>query len=244
MSEEGQNGMTCSQFEGLLSDALDGMLSGEMESAFRAHAGGCPACGPIFAEAGQGMRLLRSLEDVELPANLVHNILAATSASETRIAPVKAQGTGISWAARLWTPVRGVLALGLRPRFATSFSMAFFSLSLTLTVAGIKLKDIGHVDWHPSSLGKAVVMQYTQVESKVVRYYNNMRLVYEIESRVGQFKKNSETERNNEQPEPPKPEKQKKNNDTSGRPEQRQDNYSQDAYQAVIAYLKTKHQGA
>lgn len=246
MTDQNQSAMTCSQFEALLSEALDGLLTGEIERAFQAHARSCPACGPILAEATEGMEWLVALDEVEAPTNLVHNILAATSAAERTKEPANTLPARPGWAARLFRPVRTAVASAMQPRFATSFSMAFFSLSLTLTLAGVKFKDLAHIDWHPSALGKAVVLEYTQVESKLVRYYNNMRLVYEIESRVGEMRKNSGTEpKRNEQPEQPKPDKKKKDtNDTSGRPQQRQDNDSQDGDKAVIAYLKTKTEGA
>lgn len=240
MTEQNQNGMPCSQFEALLSDALDGGLSLEGSQAFQAHAGSCPACGPLFTEAQQGMLWLVGLEDVPVPSNLVHNILAATSAAKDDQKPAKSQAIHPGWVTRWWRPVRGVFAAALQPRFATSFSMAFFSLSLTLTLAGVKLKDIAHFDWRPTSVSRAVMLQYTQVESKVVRYYNNMRLVYEIESRVGELKKNSSAEDKNEQPssdQPKKDKKKKDTNDTSGNPDQRQDNYSQETDDAMIAYL-------
>lgn len=247
MTEKNQNEMHCGRFEALLSDALDGLLAEDVRGAFQAHAETCAACGPIFSEARQGMLWLQSLEEVQTPANLLHNILAATSAvAETQAGRAEALPSS-GWIARLWKPARGMLAGALQPRFATSFSMAFFSLSLTLTLAGVKLKDITQIDWRPSAVGKAVVLQYTQVESKVVRYYNNMRLVYEIQSRVGELKKNSATEQNDEKPAPeqPKTDKKKKdNNDTSSRPEQRQDNYSQETDDAVIAYLTPSNEGA
>lgn len=247
MTEKSQSGMQCSQFEALLADALDGVLSQAADSAFHAHAESCAACGPIFAEARQGMLMLQALGEVEPPKNLLHNILAATSAVDAAKAPGKSEASRPGWPARVWKPIRGVLAGAMQPRFATSFSMAFFSLSLTLTLAGVKLKDLAHIDWRPSAVGKAVVLQYTQVESKVVRYYNNMRLVYEIQSRVGELKKNSETEQKNDKPaqdQPRQDKKQKENNDTSGRPEQRQDNYSRQEDNAVIAYLTPNDEGA
>lgn len=247
MTEKDHNEMQCGQFEALLSDVLDdaASLSPEARRAFQAHAESCAACGPIFAEAQQGMLWLRGLEEVEPPANLVHNILAVTSIAESTQATPMAKAARPEWLSRLWRPVRGVLAGAIQPRFATSFSMAFFSLSLTLTLAGVKLKDIAHFDWRPSSLGKAVVMQYTQVESKVVRYYNNMRLVYEIESRVDELRKNSGGDQKKDAaPDKPKEEKKRDKNDTSGSPEQRQDNYSQELDHAVIAYMRLRHGGA
>ena len=245
MTEKDKPGLQCSQFESMLPDALDGTLSEEASRAFGAHAAVCPVCGPMLAEAREGMLWLEKLEDVEPPKNLVHNILAATSAApaEKGKAPEPAAP---GWLTRVWTPVRAGLAGMMRPRIATSFSMAFFSLSLTLTLAGVKLKDLTQINWHPSAIGRSIVLQYTQVESKVVRYYRNMRLVYEVESRVHELRKNSGAEQKDQQQpaEQPKENKDKKNNDTSGRPEEQQDNYSLDTDNALVASLTTTHEGA
>ena len=247
MTEKGQNAIQCSQFEGMLSDALDGILSEEARGVFEAHAAGCSVCGPMLAEARQGMLWMLGLEDLEPPKNLVHNILAATSAAQAdeKAAPRHSKP---SLAIRVWKPIRGALASMMQPRFATSFSMAFFSLSLTLTLAGVKLKDLIHMDWHPSAVGRAIVLEYTQVESKVVRYYKNMRLVYEIESRVHELKKNSPAPSDQQQPPAEQPKKEDKNkkdkNDTSGSPEKRQEHYSQELDNVLIAYMRTSDEGA
>lgn len=247
MTEKRQNTVQCSQFEVLLSDALDGMLAEEVSRAFEDHAAACPACGPMLAEAREGMLLLRALEDLEPPKNLVHNILAATSAAEQAKAPAKAAAAG--WKARVWKPLRGVLTGAIQPRFVTSFAMAFFSLSLTLALSGVKFGELGKIVSHPRAMGRAVVLQYTQVETKVVQYYKNMRLVYEIESRVSDLRKSSDAEQNEQQQQPPaeepKQDKQKKdNNDTTGRPEQKKEHYSQELNDGLIAYLKQNNQGA
>jgi hypothetical protein len=243
MTEKDKNPIQCSQFEGLLPDALDHLLSEELGQAFAAHAASCPVCGPMLAEARDGRLWLKRLEELEPPPNLLHNILAVTSAAkDEQKARPRAPQPGL--ASRLWRPVGGALAGMIQPRFATSFSMAFFSLSLTLTLAGVRLKNLAYIDWHPSAVGRTIVLQYTQVESKVVRYYKNMRLVYEVESRVRELRKNSGPEQNDQpQPEPPKENKNKKNNDTSGRPEERRDNYSLDLDNALIASLKLIDEG-
>lgn len=249
MTEKGQHGIRCSQFEGLLPDALDGLLAEETSREFEAHAAECTVCGPMLAEARQGMVWLEALEDLEPPKNLVHNILAATSAAPSAEAQAAPKAISLGWMGRLWKPVRGALATMIQPRFATSFSMAFFSLSLTLTLAGVKLKDLIHMDWHPSAMGRAIVMEYTQLESKVVRYYKNMRLVYEIQSRVQELKKAypASTDQQQQPPaadQPKQDDKDKKDkNDTSGRPDERQDHYSQELDDGVIAYLKTSNEG-
>lgn len=190
MSNRYQAEMQCSQFESLLADALDRALPAELEAAFAAHGEGCPACGPMLAEAREGMLLLRSLPELDPPKNLTHNILAATTHAArpaTQAAP-QAAPVKPGWQERLraFSPS---LAGMMHSRFVTSFCMAFFSLSLTLTLMGVRVTDLAKIDWHPTALRKSVVLQYTQVEAKVQRYYDNMRLVVELESRVRGLKR-------------------------------------------------------
>ena len=71
--------MQCSEFDALLSQAIDGTLSGERLEAFEAHGRKCQLCGPMLFDAEAGRSWLKSLEDVEPPAALVNNILLATS---------------------------------------------------------------------------------------------------------------------------------------------------------------------
>ena len=86
MPEETKHGMECAEFEALVSDALDGdlkdkdgRLSAARRESFEAHRRACAVCGPLFADAQAGRQWLRALDEVEPPAHLVHNILAATS---------------------------------------------------------------------------------------------------------------------------------------------------------------------
>jgi hypothetical protein len=230
MPGEGKNEMQCAEFDALLSEALDQNLTGAKLESFRAHANACSLCGPLFAEAEQGRRWLKTLTEVEPPANLVHNILAATSGVESSRSLAQPK---ISWkeAVAGWLrPVFApVFAVARQPRFAMSFGMAFFSLSVALSVAGVKMKDLAHVDLRPSAIKRT----YYETTGRVVKYYENIRFVYELESRVQQFKRATTPE------EPPREKpKERKNDDTSGQPDQKQErNYSQGESQLVVASL-------
>jgi hypothetical protein len=232
MPVEGRNNMQCAEFDALLSDALDRLLTGDKSESFQAHARVCAVCGPLYSEADAGRRWLKSLEEVEPPANLVHNILVATSGRESGTARAKS-GQQVSWAAavRGWLrPVFSpVFAVARQPRFAMSFGMAFFSLSVTLSLAGVKLTDLRHLDLRPAAIKRT----YYETSGRVVKYYENIRLVYEIESRVREFKRATTPAEPASQPQ----NKEHKNN-TSGQPEQRQErNYSQGPDQPVLAGL-------
>ena len=73
-----------------------------------------------------------------------------------------------------------VMSMGRQPRFAMSFGMAFFSLSISLSLAGVKVSDVRRVDMRPSAIKRT----YYETTGRVVKYYENIRFVYEIESRV------------------------------------------------------------
>lgn len=243
MNRNLQDGMPCSQFEALLADALDRAADAEAGAvlppgsaeAFESHRLSCPVCAPLYAEAREGMLLLRALEEVEPPRNLVHNILAATSRAEAATQGVGSRvRTQAGWLDKLGRTLRPTVAGLLRSRFVTSFCMAFFSISLTLSLAGVKVTEI---PWRPSALRKSVVLGYTQIEAKVMRYYDNMRLVYEVQSQVQRLKK-AATPAQNDNKDNNQPEQQNRN------PRPEEENYSQDRDSSLMAQSAMKHQGA
>jgi hypothetical protein len=231
MPGEIHNGMPCSEFEALLFDALDQKLTGSLLETFHAHARSCSHCGPMFVEIEAGQHWLKSLTEVEPPANLVNDILASTSGLDTyrlqAAAPVRYQpslGERVrEWVDTFISPVWGTVR---QPRFAMSFGMAFFSLSVALSVFGVKPRDLKQVDLSRNGLTRT----FYSTQGRVVKYYENIRLVYEIESRVREFKKVTA-------PEPAEPEKEKEHkNNSSGAPEPRQDrNYASEENQPVLA---------
>ena len=235
MPEETKHGIECTEFEALLSDALEGQLSPARKESFEAHRRVCAVCGPLFADVQVGQQWLRELEAVEPPTYLVHNILAATSGVvSTRSLAAAAGGRTTPLGERLrerWDSFFTPLAAFVRqPRFVMSFGMIFFSFSLALNAAGVKPSDLAKVDLRPAALRHA----YNDAQIKVVKYYDNIRFVYEIESKVRELK------RANTPAEPgPAEQKQNRKNDTSGQPDQRQDrNYSQENNQPMLAALR------
>src|SRR5579863_2622903 len=234
MAAEPHNDMQCNEFDALLSDALDKMLTGPKAEAFLAHGKTCAVCGPLLAEAEIGKHWLEQLVEVEPPAMLMHNILAATVGIDT----ARMHGTAMapaqpSWFERMteWgrMVVTPIAAVARQPRFAMSFGMAFFSLSISLSLAGVKLSDVRHADLRPSAIKRS----YYETSGRVVKYYENIRFVYEIESRVREFKRATN-------PAEPgtKKENHQRNDDRSGQPDDKQQrNYSQGETQVMLAIL-------
>ncbi len=234
MPDPSKPGMECTEFEALLTEAMEGQLSGARKESFEAHRRICAVCGPLLADVVAGQKWLASLEDVEPPAHLVHNILAATTGIDSRRAPAvspQARTTPFTERAREWwdayfTPV---VAFVRQPRFVMSFGMIFFSFSLALNAAGVKPADVAKIDLRP----KAIRHAYVEAQNRVVKYYDNIRFVYEIESKVRELKRAT-------RPAEPgaRPQKENPKNDSSGQPDQRQDrNYSREENQPVLAGL-------
>src|SRR5260370_13856770 len=153
------NGMQCHEFDLLLTEVLDGALSGYGLDRFQAHAHECKMCGPLLAEAEAGRNWVRGLMEVEPPARLVTNILASTTGvdSQRLRVPVRSAQPRISWWERVQASLFGTVlepiwATVRQPRFAMSFGMAFFALSVGLTVAGVKPADLRQVSLRPSSI--------------------------------------------------------------------------------------------
>jgi hypothetical protein len=132
------------------------------------------------------------------------------------------------WWDSFFTPATAMIR---QPRFMMSFGMIFFTFSLALNFAGVKATDVAKVDLRPTALRHA----YYDAQIKVVKYYDNIRFVYEIESKVRELKRaNTPAESN------PEERKDNRKNNTSGQPEQRQDrNYSQEYNQPVLAALRS-----
>jgi hypothetical protein len=230
MPEHTKNGMQCNEFDSLLSEALDGTLSGAALERFQAHSRSCALCGQLLAEAESGRQWLQSLEEVEPPANLVSNILASTIGVDTQRlrTPSPIRQPRISWLDRLQASfVEPIWAMVRQPRFAMSFGMAFFALSVGLTVAGVKPADLRQISFRPS----AIRHTYYNTEARVVRYFDNVRAVYELQAALRGIKRNVTPA----EPGPAKQQKERKN-DTSQQPEQKQErNYSQTGEQLILA---------
>jgi len=193
-------------------------------AAFEAHQQSCSVCAAMYREAAAGMHWLQGLQDIEPPKNLVHNILAQTIGtvpeSSTQAAPV-----GDGWFGKLKARIAPVFAPVMTPRFAMSFGMAFFSITMLASLAGFRVADLKRVDLSAKGIQKT----YYSTEARVVRYYENIRLVYEIESRVRDLRRAATPEKQEEKT-PKNP-----NKGQTKKQDRKFQNYSQDAGQPVLA---------
>ena len=225
MDGESKSGVQCVEFEALLAEALDATLHGATLAAFEAHQKSCPVCAAMYHEAASGMHWLKGLEDIEPPQNLVHNILAHTIGTVAE-ANIKPAPVGESWLDRLKSKISPVFAPVVTPRFAMSFGMAFFSITMLANIAGLHMSDLKHVDLSAKGIQKT----YYSTQARAVRYYENIRLVYEIESRVRDLRRSATPEKQEEPSTPTNPKK-----GAAQEQNRKYQNYSREANQPVLA---------
>lgn len=226
-----KSGMQCVEFDLLLADALDGALVGEQSIRFEHHKTSCAACNALFLETQAGLDLLGTLDEVEPPRHLMHNILVATSGVSEQVATVEpAVAPAISAWQRMLAHLRPVFAPVFTPRFGGSLAMAFFSLSLVFNVAGIKVNDLKKISLSKEGISRS----YSRAETRAIKYFDNMRLVYEMESRVRSLRRAAGTPGNEDREQKDKP---KKNDSNKIEPDQRENNYSRQENSTVLAEL-------
>jgi len=218
--------LRCPEVEPLFAEYLDGTLSPEVQAQVEAHLATCHECTESLSEVRRGLGWLRLLRADAIqpvpPVGLLEKILARTTESTSGAAAVAISGAPVPVPARTspWSSVNlaAVRRTGLlEPRLALTAAMAFFSISVTLSVAGIR-----PVDLKPSNLRRTVTRTYFDANARVTRYYENMRVVYELESRVRELRKAAETNRPanspSQQPQHPGTPKTTPQSDTTQRP--------------------------
>ena len=75
----------------------------------------------------------------------------------------------------------------LQPRLAMTAAMAFFSIALTLNITGVRVSQLHLSDLRPSNIERNIY----EANAHVLRYYDNLKVVYELESRVRDLQRSS-----------------------------------------------------
>jgi hypothetical protein len=205
----GEPGRTlrCDEWENLLADALDGTLSAADQAAFTRHQNECALCAQIFKETDQGKAWMRYLTvEPEVPAGLLGKILARTSETPGAGIQPGVAVPGRTLPARPWRRVMlPAFRQVLEPRLMMTAAMAFFSIALTLNLTGIKLTQLRAQDFQPARLRANLSRTFYSTNEQVTKYYENLRVVYEMESRVRELRRATAAEPAPSPRETPKP---------------------------------------
>jgi hypothetical protein len=182
----------CGQWETLLADALDGLLKPEDEAVFNAHRSVCPACAALFEEARRGREWLEFLSpEPEVPAGLLDRILARTGPGQVAGHSLAGAGGNVVTMIPAWQRpgVVGRVRRFAEPRLMLTAAMAFFSIAMTLNMTGVRLSDLRLSNLRPSAMRSFMERRLTMASTPIVRYYDHLRLVYEVQTRMRELRR-------------------------------------------------------
>jgi hypothetical protein len=212
--EKGPRNLSCEAWEAMLADALDGTLEARDAEAFAAHSQNCGAgCGELLEEAKRGTEWLRFLRQTpEAPEGLLEKILVGTTGIPDT--PQLAASGAMALPRQPWLGISvGVLQRHVaESRILMTLAMAFFSIALTLNLTGVRLNQLKLSDLSPSALAASLSHEFYTTSAHLTRYYLNLRIVYELESRVNEMRRdnNAPSPQPQRQEQTPKPQQQNK----------------------------------
>ncbi len=181
--------MTCGEFEILLSDYLDGTLSAAEASGVEAHLESCASCSELASDARAAIAFMERVADVETPPRLAAQILEETaSGRHGRLGSPR----GIrGWLGRLFGPV-------LQPRPVMGMLMTILSFSMMARCAHIPVRQLQPSDMDPRQIWSALDDRADRVWVRSVKFYENLKVVYEIQSRLREWTEQQEEEERNQ----------------------------------------------
>lgn len=160
----------CTLTEERLSDFLEGQLLGDQAAAFAAHQHTCAACAGLVAQVSGMLSQMHELEMVEEPEWLARKVAIATLGSK-----VSRQGLDrwFWWMPKIW-----------QPRFAMGLATVAACCIIVVQAGGVTPKKLSKADLNPADLFRAANRNIHLTYARGVKFVNDLRVVYEIQSRL------------------------------------------------------------
>ena len=176
--------MNCADLEILLCDYVDGTLYGEQKTAIEQHLAECAACAEFARDAAGAVAFMQKAAVVEPPAELLTRILfELPSGRHTQSRSV-------------WTrfKVRWIEP-ALQPRFAMGMAMTVLSFAMLGRFAGIEIRQLKPSDLDPVKVWMTVEDRALRSWGRAVKYYESMRLVYDVQTRMSEWNEQAESQK-------------------------------------------------
>ena len=157
---------TCEQTEARLSDYLDGLFQPAEQGAFNVHVNTCERCAPLVAAVARTLGSLYGLEPVEPPPRLETAILTAT---------LGAPSLARRWLRSLQTP-----------RFVYTMSSVAATIIVLLTASGFSFTKPKLADLAPTTIYRKTNSQVHLRYAQSVKFVSDLRVVYEIQTRLNE----------------------------------------------------------
>jgi hypothetical protein len=173
--------MNCADIEIAVCDYLDGTLAPAEKAEVERHLAECAACAEMARDSAAAKAFIERAEDVEPPPELITRILFEGPWSAAKAKPA-------AW--RKW--MAGALGPILQPRFAMSMAMTILSLAMlwrTLGPAPLTARDL-----KPARIWATMEDRAVYAWGRTVKFYENLKVVYQIQSTLRQWQQQEEEE--------------------------------------------------
>lgn len=165
--------MNCADLDILICDYVEGTLDAATRAAVESHLSGCAACRALVEDSRAVLSFLEGVPEVQPPAQMITRIIHEVPAAE---GAARKKGGGTSW-------LRGWMKPLLQPRLAMGMAMTILSFSM-LGRFTAPVKQLKPSDLDPAKVWAAVEDKTHRVWDRTLKYYESLRVVYEIQSRL------------------------------------------------------------
>lgn len=176
--------MNCSEFETLLADYVDGAVTAGQRTALEQHAAACVDCAAFMSDVTGAVRFLGRANDITPPPELITRIAYQAPMGRLRD-PLDRPGILNRFALKWLQPL-------LQPRLAMGMAMTILSFAMLEKCTGIQVQHIQPADLNPVRVWDGVEDRAIRTKDRAVKYYENIRLVYEIQSRLKEMEAQQE----------------------------------------------------
>ncbi|MBM3727947.1 MAG: hypothetical protein FJW40_21290 [Acidobacteria bacterium] len=176
--------MTCQDLDLLLCDYADGTLDASSKAAVDEHLATCGSCAELAADIAGATAFMSRCASVEPPPELVTRILYDIPGRRTETVR---RGRLRQWFADLFAPV-------LQPRFSMGMAMTILSFSMLGRFA-MPVRQLKPSDLNPVQVWSSVEDSAHRTWQRGVKYYESLKLVFEIQSRLREWTEEEEADR-------------------------------------------------
>lgn len=166
--------MNCAELEILLCDYVDGTLDAARKREVEQHLSGCSGCAELARDAAAAVAFIERAAPVEPPPELLTHLVFDLTARVQQAGG--RHGKLRRFFGRLVDPV-------LQPRFAMGMAMTILSFSMLLRFAGVEVRQLSPSDLNPVEITQAVEDRVQRAWTRAVKFYESLRLVYEVRTR-------------------------------------------------------------
>lgn len=174
--------MTCAELEILICDYVDGTLEEAQRSEVERHLDGCPACAELARDSAAAIGFMERAADVEPPPELITRILFDAPWTKSK---GRREGV-IGWVRRWLDPV-------VQPRIVMGALMTILSFSMLSRY--VPMRQLKPADLRPAAVWATIDDSAHRAWARTVKYYENLKLVYQIQTLIREWQQQQEDEK-------------------------------------------------